>query len=191
MSGYRDLSGGERRRGDDPKRPYACVFCGMPHFSDACRVIRHLSARLDIVKRKNLCRICLVHHNYQERCRRLEEREKKGRGCFYCGRFNHHRAICPTADMRRARSVASPARPRDYHWNPPRRSHRDREHNARQDRSPREMLGEDRRGSIWNRIARTGHHQRGDRRDEDRKTYRREEDADKPRTRRCRSPSRD
>jgi len=66
-----------------------CLFCEDAHKSIECRNVVDLKTRLDIVKRKKMCMVCLRGHKKAINCH-----EKKLRRCGICQASTHHQAIC-------------------------------------------------------------------------------------------------
>ena len=68
-----------------PKRNPICVFCKGPHPSHSCTTVTEYPARIDLVKRENLCFNCLGHHKVSHctskfRCKKCKKR--------------HHTSLC-------------------------------------------------------------------------------------------------
>ena len=68
-----------------PKRNPVCAFCKGPHPSHSCTTFTEYQARIDLVKRENLCFNCLGHHKVSRctskfRCKKCKKR--------------HHTSLC-------------------------------------------------------------------------------------------------
>ena len=69
------------------KKSTACVFCNGPHPSQSCTTITDQPARIDIVKKENLCFNCLGHHKISQCTSRFRCKKCKKR---------HHTSLCST-----------------------------------------------------------------------------------------------
>lgn len=69
----------------DPIR--LCHFCEQPGYSDSCRNVISVVARVQTVQRKKHCPKCLKPHVGV--CRKITP-------CAYCQESSHHRSLCPT-----------------------------------------------------------------------------------------------
>ena len=69
------------------KKSTACVFCKGPHPSQSCTTITDQPARIDIVKKGNLCFNCLGHHKISQCTSRF--------CCKKCKK-RHHTSLCST-----------------------------------------------------------------------------------------------
>ena len=69
-----------------PNKGPKCFFCAENHWSDQCLKYRNASARIQLVRSKNLCMGCLSNRHTRPQC-------QKPATCFYC-RGRHPRALC-------------------------------------------------------------------------------------------------
>ncbi len=86
-SSAQTLLGNSQQRISDKK---LCIFHQEKHFSNMCRKVPDFKSRLEFVKGKQLCRICLKH-KFISGCP-----ERDQRSCFYCKKDSHHSALCKT-----------------------------------------------------------------------------------------------
>jgi hypothetical protein len=78
-------------RGRQPPIRY-CVYCDLTgsHFSEECRKVATLEARLHFLLENRRCQRCTRNHEPDEStaCRNY--------ACFHCKLHTHHRSLCPT-----------------------------------------------------------------------------------------------
>ena len=67
------------------KKSTTCVFCKGPHPSHSCTMITDYQARIEIVKKENLCFNCLGHHKISQCTSRFRCKKCKKR---------HHTSLC-------------------------------------------------------------------------------------------------
>ena len=65
--------------------PPRCVFCKGEHFSDKCRTVSDIKARLDIARKRKLCYKCLGQHMAKDCISNSK--------CFICKERSHHSAL--------------------------------------------------------------------------------------------------